>query len=117
MGKGRRYESLQLDIPIENEFDLAQLGIAGSILPLPGHTPGSLVITFDDQVFVGDLIRGSISGAAEPATHFFMCDLAENRARIRELLDHQELRRWHPGHMASFSVQSVRDYLAGQTVP
>jgi hydroxyacylglutathione hydrolase len=117
MGKGRRYESLQLDIPIENEFDLAQLGIAGSILPLPGHTPGSLVITFDDQVFVGDLIRGSISGAAEPATHFFMCDLAENRARIRELLDHQELRQWHPGHMGSFETEAVRDYLAGQTVP
>jgi hydroxyacylglutathione hydrolase len=117
MGKGRRYRSLQLDIPIEDngEFDMAELGINGKILPLPGHTEGSLVITFDDQVFVGDLIRGSLTGAEEPATHFFMCDLADNRARIGELLSKPELQRWHPGHMGSFDVDAVRTYLAAAT--
>jgi hydroxyacylglutathione hydrolase len=117
MNEGKRYNSLQLDIPIEDEFDLAELGIEGTILPLPGHTPGSLVITFDDRVFVGDLIRGSLTGAAEPATHFFMCDLAENRVRIRELLDYQELQWWYPGHMGAFEVEAVRDYLATQLDP
>lgn len=113
MGKGRSYRSLQLDIPIagDGEFDLAELGIEGKILPLPGHTEGSLVIIFDDQVFVGDLIRGSLTGAEEPATHFFMCDLADNRARIGELLNDPELQRWHPGHMGSFNVDAVRAYL------
>lgn len=111
MGKGRRYRSLQLDIPIEGEFDLAELGIEGKILPLPGHTPGSLVITFDNQAFVGDLIRGSITSDEQPATHFFMCDLVENRARIRQLLDEAKIQRWHPGHMGGFNVEAVRDYL------
>lgn len=115
MGKGRRYQSLQLDIPITDEFDLAELGIDGKILPLPGHTPGSLVVIFDDQVFVGDLVRGSLTGAEEPATHFFMCDLAENRARISELLDKPELQRWHPGHLGSFNVDAVRAYLEAAT--
>jgi len=115
--RGKRYQSLQLDISIDEKFDMAELGLEGEILPLPGHTPGSLVISFDDQVFVGDLVRGSLTGAAEPATHFFMCDLAENRANIRALLDHRELRRWHPGHLASFDVDAVRDYLAGQPSP
>ncbi len=55
MGKGRRYPSLQLDIPIESEFDMNEQGIDGNILPLPGHTEGSLVITFDEQVFFSNL--------------------------------------------------------------
>jgi hydroxyacylglutathione hydrolase len=114
MNEGKRYQKLQLDIPIEDNFDLGELGIEGTILPLPGHTPGSLVVAFDDQVFVGDLIRGSLAAAEEAATHFFMCDLAENRTRIRGLLEHRDLQRWHPGHMGAFDVDAVHDYLATQ---
>ena len=111
IGEGRRYQGLQLDIPIETELDMAEFGIEGKILPLPGHTPGSLVITFDDQAFVGDLIRGSLVSDGEAATHFFMCDLAENRKRISQLLEYPQLQRWHPGHMGSFSVDAAREYL------
>lgn len=114
IGEGRRYPSLQLDIPIEAEMDLAEFGIDGRILPLSGHTPGSLVITFDDQAFVGDLIRGSLISDGQAATHFFMCDLAENRKRIGQLLEYQQLQLWHPGHMGSFNIDAARDYLESE---
>lgn len=114
IGEGRRYPSLQLDIAIESEMDMAELDIVGRILPLPGHTPGSLVITFDDQAFVGDLIRGSLVSEGQPATHFFMCDLAENRERIGQLLEYPQLQRWHPGHMGSFNIGAAREYLESE---
>ncbi len=112
--KGIRYPSFDLDIPIEGDFDLAGLGIDGQILHLPGHTPGSIVVRFDEHVFVGDLIRGSLVASEKPATHFFMCDLVENRARIRELLSQTGIERWHPGHMGSFDADAVRAYLETQ---
>ena len=54
----KRYERFVPDITVANEFDLKDLGYEGSILPIPGHTAGSLVVTIGDAVFVGDIIRG-----------------------------------------------------------
>ena len=60
--------------------------IPGAIVPLPGHTPGSLVVTIAGAAFVGDLFRGGIVGS--PAeVHFYMCDLDDNHRDVRTLLD------------------------------
>jgi glyoxylase-like metal-dependent hydrolase (beta-lactamase superfamily II) len=111
MGSGRTYPSFEIDIPVADDFDLASLGIGGRILHWPGHTPGSVLIAFDDQVFVGDLIRGGILAPETPATHFFMCDLADNREKIRRLVEMPEFERWYPGHFGPLTPQSVREYL------
>lgn len=111
---GLQYQPFTLDIAVEGDFDLAGLGVEGELLFLPGHTPGSLVARFDEYVFVGDLIRGAILLKNTPATHFFMCDLAENRQRIQQLLDSTGEANWYPGHLDSFSASAVRDYLADQ---
>lgn len=60
-------------------------GIEGVVAPLPGHTDGSLVVMVGEAVFAGDLFRGSIVGSSA-ATHFYMCDLAQNRRSIDTLL-------------------------------
>lgn len=60
-------------------------GIDGTIVPLPGHTPGSLVVVIGEAVFVGDLFRGAIVGDGAE-THFYMCDVAANRRDIQRLL-------------------------------
>jgi len=67
----------------------------GQVYAWPGHTDGSLVLVVGEHAFVGDLIRGGILDANQPETHFFMCDLEENRARIKELLTYSAVTTWH----------------------
>jgi glyoxylase-like metal-dependent hydrolase (beta-lactamase superfamily II) len=75
------------DVTIDADTDLEPLvGIPGRIVPLPGHTSGSLVVTVADAALVGDLFRGAIFGwSAE--VHLYMCDLEDNRRDVRALLD------------------------------
>ena len=110
----KEYASFKLDHALDADggpFDLAQFGMTGMIWPSPGHTPGSVVAIIGDQAFVGDLIRGGMLNPTQPETHFFMCDLKENRQRIREVLDQAEVVQWHPGHMGPFGPDAVRTYL------
>jgi glyoxylase-like metal-dependent hydrolase (beta-lactamase superfamily II) len=73
---------LAIDVPVALE-PLA--GIRGTIVPLPGHTRGSLVVVLDDVAFVGDLFRGAILGGGAE-THLYMCDEAGNRRDVARLL-------------------------------
>jgi glyoxylase-like metal-dependent hydrolase (beta-lactamase superfamily II) len=61
-------------------------GLDGRAVVLPGHTAGSLVVVLGEAAFVGDLFRGAIVGDTAE-THFYMCDLEDNRRDIRALLD------------------------------
>jgi glyoxylase-like metal-dependent hydrolase (beta-lactamase superfamily II) len=47
MRSGMSYTPFQLDRALEADLDLAELGVEGRILQLPGHTPGSLGVVFD----------------------------------------------------------------------
>ena len=62
------------------------VGVPGIIAPLPGHTPGSLVVVLPRAVLVGDLFRGAVIGSSAEV-HFYMCDLDDNRRDVRVLLD------------------------------
>lgn len=113
--KGKRYPTFTLDRAIAMDgpvIDLAELGMSGRILPHSGHTPGSVVVLIGQHAFVGDLIRGGVIASETPTTHFFMCDLEENRRRIAEVLALEGIEQWHPGHFGSFPVESVSAYLA-----
>lgn len=86
--RNQTYTPVSIDIAVEDQpLDLHKIaGIQGQIVPLPGHTPGSLVVVFDRFAAVGDLLRGEILGS-DAAIHFYMCDLEDNRRDIRTLLD------------------------------
>ncbi len=92
-------------------LSLQEIGMPGVVWPWPGHTDGSVVTVIGEHAFVGDLIRGGILDPTEPNTHFFMCDLEENRERIRELLTLPGITTWHPGHFGPLAVDDVRAYL------
>jgi hydroxyacylglutathione hydrolase len=112
--EGSRYPVFKLDRAIEMDgpgVDLAELGMSGRILPHSGHTPGSVVILIGRHAFVGDLIRGGVVSNETPTTHFFMCDLEENRRRIGEILALDGAEQWHPGHFGPFPAEAVRVYL------
>lgn len=82
--QGARYPSTRADVWVEGPLDLA--GIGARIVPVPGHTPGSLVLIAGELAFVGDLFRGGILGPSAEV-HFYMEDLEDNRRDITHLLE------------------------------
>jgi len=81
-----RFDGLEADVWIDAPTPLAPLvGVQGWIHPLPGHTPGSLVVTAAGAAFVGDLFRGEILSEGADV-HFYNCDLVDNRRDIEALL-------------------------------
>lgn len=92
------FDGFTPDLYIEKEYDLKNIGFTGKIIPLAGHTPGSLIIETEEQIFVGDLIRGSLFKSSKPKRHFFMCDLQDNDADIKFVSDFSNNKTWFLGH-------------------
>ncbi len=60
---GSSFEGVQPDILVDDEFDLAEYGIAGKIVHTPGHSPSSITILLDNgEALVGDMVRGTPPG-------------------------------------------------------
>jgi glyoxylase-like metal-dependent hydrolase (beta-lactamase superfamily II) len=104
-----RFTPLAPDRALEAEASLEELvGLPGAVVPLAGHTPGSLVVTVPGAALVGDLFRGAIVGATAE-THFYQCDLADNRADVRELLERlaPTAEVFFPGHFGPVGRPAV----------
>lgn len=105
-----RYAPFTPDILVEKEMDLGEYGIKGKIVPVGGHTPGSLVVTLEGgEVFAGDLLRGSILFSTTPTEHFFQDDLPVVHAAIKRLLDGGAT-VFYPGHFGPLEAGRVRKY-------
>jgi glyoxylase-like metal-dependent hydrolase (beta-lactamase superfamily II) len=64
------------EIIVSGVLDLGPFGIDALAEPVPGHTPGSLVVrTSGGDVIAGDLLRGGVLGGAvaarRPLPHYF----------------------------------------------
>lgn len=105
-----RFTPVTPDIVVSEPVDLASMtGIPGRIIPTPGHTPGSLVVTIGDAAFVGDLFRGDAIFRAHARTHFYMCDRDDNRADIGQLLAQvAEAGTFYPGHFGPIPRKRVQ---------
>lgn len=88
-------------------------GIDATIHPLPGHTPGSVVVTAGTHAFVGDLFRGTLLGGGI-TRHFYMCDLHDNEADVAALLSTlaPNATRFAPGHFATVDRAAVEAWVA-----
>jgi hydroxyacylglutathione hydrolase len=109
--KGKTYPLFKADILIDSSYDMQQLGIPGRITPASGHTLGTLLVAFDDIIFVGDLIRGELIRQSLPTRHFFMCDLEGNNADLRRLAANKQYRRWYTGHFGPLQSDDVAKWL------
>lgn len=101
------------EIYVQNRYDLADISsIAGEVIALPGHTPGSVIVNIGDAVFVGDQIRGKIFGSG-PALHFFMCDQQDNLEDLEAMLTRlsPDATRIFPGHLSVFSRDQLHRYV------
>jgi len=107
------------DIEVTAPIDLAPYGIAGRVLPTPGHTPGSQVLLLGDgDAFVGDLLLGGYLGgamfASSPGTHYFYDDRAAAEAQICVVI-RDGARRLYLGHGGPVSAEDAwKKFCAGQ---
>jgi hydroxyacylglutathione hydrolase len=109
-----RFTPIPPDVSVRTEVALeALVGIAGTVVPLPGHTPGSLVVTIPGAALVGDLFRGAIAGTSAEV-HFYMCDLEDNRGDVRALLERlaPAATRFFTGHFGPVSREAVAERFA-----
>jgi len=84
------YEDFEPDVAVRAPMSLAPYGIDGEVLPMPGHTKGSLVVVLGNQTaFVGDMMMGGLGGlvfADRPAEHLYEADREANRKNIERLV-------------------------------
>jgi glyoxylase-like metal-dependent hydrolase (beta-lactamase superfamily II) len=106
--QNERYTPLTADLLVTEPLSLAErTGVDVEVVPLPGHTPGSLVLRFGHAVLVGDLLRGSVLGSSAEV-HFYMCDLDDNRRDVHDVLARwPEATTWFVGHFGPVSRQAV----------
>ncbi len=107
--QNNRYQPLTAQVLVDAPLDLMALtGVRGQVLPMAGHTPGSLVVVLERGVVVGDLFRGAIVGSSAEK-HFYMCDLADNHADIQALLTQHapQATTFFTGHFGPVTRQAV----------
>lgn len=107
----KRYEHFAPDIVIGDSFNLKELGIQGTIFPLPGHTKGSLVISIGKAVFVGDIIRGKVLQNKKPTRHIFVCDFDQDLINIETVATIKGVQTWFPGHGGPLGQEDVLKFL------
>lgn len=102
------------EVIVKDPLSLRELtGLDATVTVLPGHTSGSIILTVGDVVLVGDLLRGDIVGYGAE-THFFMCDLEENKRNIDRVLTQfaPNAKVIFVGHFGPVSPQDVRQHFS-----
>jgi hydroxyacylglutathione hydrolase len=85
------FPAFNADVLVSAPVDLKSYGVTGTVLPMPGHTPGSLVVLLSNHAaFVGDEILGGYFGGAffphHAGEHYYQADADQNRRNIGTLL-------------------------------
>ncbi len=85
------YPGLSPDVVVRDPIDMLPYGIDGTLMQMPGHTAGSLVLVMRNHAaFVGDMMQGGSFGGAiaphSPGEHYFQADAAQNRKNIATLV-------------------------------
>jgi glyoxylase-like metal-dependent hydrolase (beta-lactamase superfamily II) len=108
-----KYEGVEPDIMIKNEFDLGEYGINGKIVHTPGHTEDSITIVLDNgEMLLGDLIRGK-----EPDIH--LGQFYEDKAVLLQSLEMivgynaKKIYMSHGGYIDNSALQRTIDKLQG----
>jgi len=89
---------LEMDMALEPDTDLSSYGLDGQIVPIPGHSPGSIgLITAEGDAFVGDLFVNY----AVPSQPLYLSDRAAWRSSA-EQIRRLDPRRVYVGHGEPF---------------
>jgi len=112
------YQGFEADLYISKPTSLRDLtGFDADVIPLAGHTPGSIGVVVGEWAVVGDLFRGAIVGSSAE-THFYMCDLDDNLSDIEWLVDtYPNVQTYFTGHFGPISRDSVIDMIKERRTP
>lgn len=106
-----RFTPFVPDVTVTSDMALEPLtGIPGRIVPVSGQAGGSLAVVLPTAraAIVGDMFRGAIVGRSADV-HFYVCDLADNRRDVRELVDRvvPNARTFFTGYFGPVSREAV----------
>lgn len=94
---------LEPDILLQGEERLDEYGIAGRVVPVPGHTPGSIAVLLDSgEALVGDIAIDLLGRRKRPGRPIVAWDIAQNAASVRQLAALNP-RRIYSGHGGPFA--------------
>ena len=80
--------ALEPDIVFDAAWRLDEYGVAGEVIPTPGHSPGSVSLLLDSgEAIVGDLAMGSMLFPRRATPPPIAWDLERNWASLRAVLD------------------------------
>jgi hydroxyacylglutathione hydrolase len=92
------FPPLTPDILVDAEFDLRPFGVDGKVVPMAGHTPGSLVVVLaSGDAIAGDMLRGGAIASHSPTRHLFHDDCRAAEAHLAPLVQAGS-RRLFVGH-------------------
>ena len=99
------------ELVIDGVFDLREYGVAGEILPTPGHTLGSLSVVLEGgEAIVGDLVMGGLFRPRVPHVPMIASDVDQVRASVKALLD-RGVTRFYAAHGGPFAPEALRALL------
>ena len=82
----QKVAGLEPDVILTGETRLDPYGIPGRVIPVPGHTPGSVAVLLDGgEAIVGDIVMRMFGRSARPGRPFVAWDLAMNEESVRRL--------------------------------
>ncbi|WP_319563279.1 MBL fold metallo-hydrolase [Marispirochaeta sp.] len=100
-----QFNPVQPDILITGERDLSEFGIPGRIVPMPGHSGGSIALLLENEAaFIGDAAFNILPWSVVPP----FADDPKNLVTSWRYLLQSGAERFYPGHGKPFS----RDKLA-----
>ncbi len=93
------------DILLADKQSLSAFGLDATVLHVPGHTPGSIVLlTGDGRLLAGDTFANMFGSHATP--------FIENRRQLREsieMLKRLDAQTVYPGHGKPFPFEEIRN--------
>jgi hydroxyacylglutathione hydrolase len=107
--KAFKFAPVEAEIVVSGEVSLEKFGIAGKIIPTPGHTAGSLsVLLADGQAFVGDLTANYVPLGLSSVFPPFADDGDELLESWMKLLE-AGAKTIAPAHGRPFSAEVLRE--------
>jgi len=95
----------------DDEVDLAEFGIAGKVIPTPGHSPGSVSVLLETgDAFVGDLAMNGFPLRLSPGLPIFAEDMQKVKDGWKLLLDNGA-KKVYPAHGNPFPAEIIRKVL------
>jgi glyoxylase-like metal-dependent hydrolase (beta-lactamase superfamily II) len=106
------FDAFVPDVAVDHEIDLADRGFPElTVVPVPGHTAGSLAVVLGSEAFSGDLLKGGlVLGHDIPSEHLYQTDRLADHRSLAALLD-RGVARLYPGHSGPLEVAEVREWL------